>query len=166
MCNRFERQTQGSPKAKSHPSRPLVWGFPATGGSRAGSASGTWQEAPGASLRKFLLLSPPGLHSVILSKLWMGLLGFLGTWVTPPTTSWSPLKFWLLTGITGPERPSNSPGATQQAFWQRTASGLGAGSEQRYLTGGQCQPLLPGTEQVLHVHSHHTTQLQALQERQ
>lgn len=166
MWGRFERQTQGSPKAKSNPSRPRVWGFCATGGSRAGSASGTWQAAPGASLRKFLLLSPPGSHSVLLSKLWMGLLGFLGTRVTPPTTSWSPLRVRLLTGITGPERLSNSPGATQQALWQRAASGLGTGSQQRYLTGGQRKPLLPGTEQVLHMHSHHTTQLQALQERQ
>lgn len=166
MWSRFEHQTQGSPKVQSKPSRPLVWGFRVTGGSRAASASGTWQEAPGASLRKFLLLSPPGSHSVILSKLWMGLLGFLGTWVTPPTTCWSPLRFRLFIGITGPERPSNSPGATQQAFWQRAASGLGTGSQQRYLTGGQCKPLLPGTQQVLHMHSHHTTQLQALQERQ
>lgn len=41
--------------------------------------------------------------------------------------------------------------------------GLGAGSQQGDLAGGQCEPLLTGTEQVLHVHGHHTTQFQSLQ---
>lgn len=39
---------------------------------------------------------------------------------------------------------------------------LGAGSEQRDFAGRQREPLLMGTDQVLHMHSHHTTQLQAL----
>lgn len=35
-------------------------------------------------------------------------------------------------------------------------------SEQGDLAGGQCKPLLPGTEHGLHMDSHHTTQLQTL----
>lgn len=66
-------------------------------------------------------------------------------------------------GLTSSKRSSGFPEAKQGVFRQKPPSGLGAKSEQGNLTGGQCEPLLPGTEQVFHMHSRHTTQLQTLQ---
>ena len=103
-----------------------VWGVPATGGSWAGPAVCMWQEAPWGRLWKFLLLSEPRLHVLTPSQFWMGL-GFLGTWVIPPTTSWSPPGFWPLQGSLAQRDPVTPLGPQSKPSRRGQLQGWGPG---------------------------------------
>lgn len=116
---------------------------------------------PWGSLWEFLA-SDSRLHVLTPSPLWIGLGSWgLGSFLLLRLVS---PKVLALIEVTSTERPRNSLGA-RASLPVECSCRAEAGSEQRDLTGGQRELLLPGTEQVLHVHSHHSAQFQALQER-
>lgn len=129
-----------APQANSSSSRPWCGASLPQVEVRGRAHRGTCQEAPLTRLWKFLLLSDPSFQAPIPSQLWIGLPEFWGLGFSSFLLLVSAV-FWPVTGVTGPERPSNSPGGIQQAFWQRAAGGRGLGQSNVISLGGSVSRL-------------------------
>lgn len=129
-----------TPQAKSSLSRPWCGASLPQVEVRGRAHRGTCQDAPLTRLWKFLLLSDPSFQAPNPSQLLIGLPEFWGLGFSSFLLLVSAM-FWPVTGVTGPERPSYSPGGIQQAFWQRAAGGQGLGQSSVISLGGSVSRL-------------------------